>query len=132
MNNQIQNYYYGVILTLDKRKKDVSDKSDIILKERILKWVLNIKNIDDILYSGPFLDIGENNNNMHANITIKTNIKDIDEVQEKYFKTWSRRKGYIHNMKVYSFKGWLNYAKRNHEKLVNNPQDEYPTTTNTE
>lgn len=114
------NYYYGVILTLDRRKKDIYDKQDTILKERILKWVLNIKDIDKIIYNGPFLDIGANNNNIHSNITIKTNINNIEEVQDKYFKTWSRRKGYVRIMKIYNFKGWLNYAKRNHDKLIEN------------
>lgn len=106
-------YYFAVVLTLDTKKKDVNDKPFEVLKKRIIEWVQNIRNIKDILYSGPFFDIGNSNNNVHVNITIKTEIKDVELVRKKYFKSWCLRKGYISIKEVWDFKGWLEYAKKN-------------------
>lgn len=81
----------------------------------MINLIQNIKNIKDILYSGPFFDIGNENNNIHVNITIKTEIEDIELVRKKYFNSWCLRKGYVSIKKVWDFKGWLEYAKKNNK-----------------
>jgi hypothetical protein len=112
-------YYYAVVLTLNPEKKDVKNKSSEILNKKILQWVGNIKNIDKILYSGPFYDVGENNTNIHANLVIKTILDDNEKVRNEYFKSWCLRKGYVSIKEIYNFKSWLDYAKRNHKLLEN-------------
>jgi hypothetical protein len=110
-------HYYAVVLTLDPEKKDVNGKKFEILSKKILFWIKNIKNIEDILYSGPFYDFCDNNTNVHANLVIKTTLKSTEEIRKTYFKSWFLRKGYISIKEIWDFKSWLDYAKRNHHLL---------------
>lgn len=112
-------YFYAVILTLDPKKKDVKDKSLELLHKRIIIWTHNIKNIDQILYNGPFNDIGKYSTNVHVNITIKTHINDIEIIKDTYFKSWCLRKGYVYIKKIYNFEGWMVYSQRNHININN-------------
>lgn len=114
-----KNYYYAIVLTLNPEKKDIKDKSFETLNSRILPWVKNIKNIDKILYSGPFYDIGEKNTNIHANLVIKSTSNDVEKIRNEYFKSWCLRKGYVSIKEIWNFKAWLAYAKRNHLLLEN-------------
>lgn len=112
-----KSYYYAVILTLNPEKKDVKGKSFEILSKKIMQWVQNIKNIDTILYSGPFYDVGENNTNVHVNLAIKTILDCSEDVRKKYFNSWCLRKGFVHIKEIWNFKLWLEYSKRNHHKI---------------
>lgn len=114
-----KNYYYAVVLTLNPEKKDVKDKSFETLGKKILPWVKNIKNIEKILYSGPFYDIGDNNTNIHSNLVVKSTLDNEEKVRNEYFKSWCLRKGYVSVKEIYNFKKWLEYAKRNHHLIEN-------------
>lgn len=123
-----KNYYYAVVLTLNPEKKDVKDKSFETLSKKLLLWVKNVKNIQEILYSGPFYDVGDNNINIHANLVVKSTYEDSEKIRNKYFKSWCLRKGYVSIKEIYNFKLWLEYAKRNHKLLENmeNSKNEFP------
>jgi hypothetical protein len=115
VKNTEKHYYFAVVLTLDPKKKDVNGKSFEVLQKKIIEWVQNIKKIQDVLYSGPFFDIGNDNNNIHVNLTIKTELKVIELVRKKYFNSWCLRKGYVSIKEIWDFKGWLEYAKKNNK-----------------
>jgi hypothetical protein len=115
VKNTEKYYYFAVVLTLDPKKKDVNGKSFEVLQKKIIEWVQNIKKIKDVLYSGPFFDIGNDNNNIHVNLTIKTELKTIELVRKKYFNSWCLRKGYVSIKEIWDFKGWLEYAKKNNK-----------------
>jgi hypothetical protein len=112
-------YYYSVNLTLGPDKKDVKNKTYDYLQGRILEWGNRIKNIGEVLIHGPFLDEGENKN-IHINMTLKSNINNIEDIRKKYFMGWIRSKGYVNIGHTRNLEKWNEYAERNHYKLLVN------------
>jgi hypothetical protein len=117
--NNIKIYYFAIVLTLNPNKKDVKDKPFVYLQQKIIKWTNNIKDIDTILYSSPFFDIGEKEN-IHVNLTIKTILNNTEDIRKKYLQSWCLRKGYVTIKQIWDFNGWLEYAKKNHYRISNN------------
>lgn len=111
-------YYYEAVLSIDPKKKDVQNKTGTKLLERALHWSNNLKNINEVLYRGPFLDKGENGN-IHINFTLFSDtISNRDIIRNKYFKSWMSRKGYVHVDYVRNLVKWNEYAERNHYELL--------------
>lgn len=112
------NYFYSVVLTIGPEKKDTKGKSKEYILERLLEWTKRIKNINEVLNKGPFLDIGENGN-LHVNLTLcSRDIKNVEEIRKKYFMSWIRTKGFVDISHTRELVKWNEYAERNHYKIL--------------
>lgn len=112
------NFYYSVVLTVGPDKKDIKGKSEEYILGKLLDWANRIKNINEILNKGPYLDRGEKGN-LHVNMTLcSNNINNVEEIRKTYFMSWIRTKGFVEISHTRDLVKWNEYAERNHYDLL--------------
>lgn len=108
-------HLWAVVLTIGP-KANVGSTEPSYVRGRIMEWAGKyIKSHKPDILEGPWLDDNRDFTHSHVNLTVRAETR---EAVLETFKNWSAQKGYVSVTPVVAIRGWLNYAKRNHEVCI--------------